>query len=144
MSLVDKVSPGVTRGGLVLVPVGSVNGHGGNVAALRRAVDLLRAEGRDVEWVPCVVPGADAHAGRTETSLMLHLDPARVRRRQIAAGNTDAVADLMPAMIAGGIAAVSPNGVLGDPTGASADEGAILLRDMVARAYARVAVSVSR
>jgi len=37
-----------------------VNGHGGNVGALRAAVALLRSEGRDVAWFPCGVPGADA------------------------------------------------------------------------------------
>ncbi|MFD1236867.1 mycofactocin biosynthesis peptidyl-dipeptidase MftE, partial [Pseudonocardia benzenivorans] len=47
-----------------------VNGHGGNVATLVEAVDLLRYEGRDVGWIPCAAPGADAHAGRTETSLL--------------------------------------------------------------------------
>ena len=33
-------------------------------------------------------------------------------------------------MRAGGVAAVSPNGVLGDPAGASADEGERLLASM--------------
>jgi creatinine amidohydrolase len=33
----------------------------------------------------------------------------------------------MPAMRDGGVRAVSPNGVLGDPAGASADEGSALL-----------------
>ena len=33
----------------------------------------------------------------------------------------------MPALRAGGVSAVSPNGVLGDPTGASAAEGEALL-----------------
>ena len=56
-----------------------VNGHGGNLDALRTAVPLLRAEGRDVAWFPCGVPGGDAHAGRTETSLMLHVEPGAVR-----------------------------------------------------------------
>ena len=42
-----------------------VNGHGGNLDALRSAVPQLRAEGRDVAWFPCAVAGGDAHAGRT-------------------------------------------------------------------------------
>ena len=48
-----------------------INGHGGNITALRRAVSLLRSEGRDAGWCPCTVAGADAHAGHTETSLLL-------------------------------------------------------------------------
>ncbi|WP_181784956.1 mycofactocin biosynthesis peptidyl-dipeptidase MftE, partial [Pseudonocardia pini] len=55
-----------------------VNGHGGNVATLVEACALLRYEGRDVGWVPCAVRG-DAHAGRTETSVMLALAPDAVR-----------------------------------------------------------------
>jgi mycofactocin precursor peptide peptidase len=38
--------------------------------------------------------------------------------------------ELLPEMRAGGVAAVSPNGVLGDPAGASADEGERLLAAM--------------
>jgi mycofactocin precursor peptide peptidase len=105
-----------------------VNGHGGNVSSLVEAVRLLRYEGRDVAWFACAA-GGDAHAGRTETSLMLALDPALVRSER-AAGNTVPLADLLPAMRGGGVAAVSPNGVLGDPAGASADEGERLLAAM--------------
>jgi mycofactocin precursor peptide peptidase len=105
-----------------------VNGHGGNVSSVVEAVRLLRYEGRDAAWFACAA-GGDAHAGRTETSLMLALDPALVRPERTA-GNTAPLADLLPAMRAGGVAAVSPNGVLGDPAGASADEGERLLAAM--------------
>jgi mycofactocin precursor peptide peptidase len=107
-----------------------VNGHGGNASSLVEAVRLLRYEGRDAAWFACAA-GGDAHAGRTETSLMLALDPALVRPER-AAGNTAPLADLLPEMRAGGVAAVSPNGVLGDPAGASADEGEQLLAAMSA------------
>ncbi len=69
-----------------------VNGHGGNGPALVKAVALLRYEARDVAWVPCAVPGADAHAGRTETSLLLHLSPGRVRLSRAEPGNTEPIA----------------------------------------------------
>lgn len=107
-----------------------VNGHGGNLAAVRRAVSQLRSEGHRVDWVPCVVAG-DAHAGRTETSLLLHLAPWLVRRHCAQAGNTRPIAELMPQLRARGVRTVSPNGVLGDPTGATAAEGASLLAQMV-------------
>jgi mycofactocin precursor peptide peptidase len=104
-----------------------VNGHGGNLDALRAAVPLLRSEGRDVAWFPCAVPGADAHAGRTETSLMLHVEPERLVGRRVVPGVTTPIAELLPRLRAEGVRAVSPTGVLGDPAGASAEEGAALL-----------------
>lgn len=119
-----------------------VNGHGGNLEALYAAVDLLRREGRRVDWVPCAVAGADAHAGCTETSLMLHLDPTRVRSDLAEVGNTAPIAGLMPFIRSGGITAVSVNGVLGDPTRASAAEGERVLAQMVARAFDRLDVNV--
>ncbi|GHE09157.1 mycofactocin biosynthesis peptidyl-dipeptidase MftE [Klenkia taihuensis] len=115
-----------------------VNGHGGNLDALRSSVPLLRHEGRDVAWFPCGVRGGDAHAGRTETSLMLHVEPGAVRPELAEAGETAPVAELLPRLRAGGLAAVSPNGVLGDPAGASADEGARMLADLVDRLAAAV------
>ena len=114
-----------------------VNGHGGNIPTLVDAVRLLRYEGRDAAWFACA-PGGDAHAGRTETSLMLALDPACVRPAW-AAGNTASLDDLLPAMRAGGVAAVSANGVLGDPSGASPDEGERLLAAMAAELVAALA-----
>jgi len=116
-----------------------VNGHGGNLDALRRAVPLLRAEGRDAAWFPCGVPGGDAHAGRTETSLLLHVEPAAVRTDRSVPGVTAPIGDLLPRLRAEGVRAVSPTGVLGDPAGASAEEGAGMLADLAARLRAAVA-----
>lgn len=108
-----------------------VNGHGGNVPALADAVRQLRFEARDVAWLPCAAEGADAHAGHTETSLLLHLSPDEVRFDQARPGNSAPLAQLLPAMRRGGIAAVSAVGVLGDPTTASAGEGRRLFAEMV-------------
>ena len=101
-----------------------VNGHGGNLDALRAAVPLLRSEGRDVAWFPCAVPGGDSHAGRAETSMMLHAAPDGVRADRAEAGTTDPIAELLPRLRRDGVAGVSPNGVLGDPAGSNAQEGA--------------------
>jgi creatinine amidohydrolase len=109
-----------------------VNGHGGNVGALRAAVALLRSEGRDVAWFPCGVPGADAHAGHHETGVMLALAPDTVRPDLVAPGNTAPLRELMPAISAGSVRDVSPSGVLGDPTGATAGEGAETVSVIVA------------
>jgi mycofactocin precursor peptide peptidase len=116
-----------------------VNGHGGNTEALSAATALLRYEGRDVAWCPCSTKDADAHAGHTETSVLLHLSPSDVRVDELVPGNTAPLAELMPAMRNGGIAAVSEVGVLGDPTTATATEGARIFAEMVAGCAGRVA-----
>lgn len=113
-----------------------VNGHGGNALAVDGATRLLVEEGREVRWVPCAAPGADAHAGRTETSLLLHLAPNLVRVDRAEAGDARPVQELLPALRRSGVRALSPNGVLGDPAGASAEEGARILEAMVGRALA--------
>ncbi|WP_328398333.1 mycofactocin biosynthesis peptidyl-dipeptidase MftE [Nocardia sp. NBC_00416] len=109
-----------------------VNGHGGNIEALRRAVTLLRAESRDVRlYLPRYA--GDAHAGRAETSLQLSLDPGRVRTERAEPGETRPLAEILPRLREGGVGAVSANGVLGDPTGATAAEGAELLDRLVSQ-----------
>jgi mycofactocin system creatininase family protein len=109
-----------------------VNGHGGNVPAITDAVALLRAEGRECHVWHAGLPGSDAHAGRTETSLMLALAPAEVLLGRGAAGETRPLAEIMPSLRAHGVREVSENGVLGDPSGASAAEGLKLLDSLVA------------
>ncbi|MDA8033140.1 MAG: mycofactocin biosynthesis peptidyl-dipeptidase MftE [Actinomycetota bacterium] len=108
-----------------------VSGHGGNAAPLRRAVGRLVAEGRRARLVAPAFHG-DAHAGRTETALLLALAPSLVRSEQVAAGVTTSLPELLPELRRSGVAAVSPNGVLGDPRGATAEEGHALLEAAVA------------
>jgi mycofactocin system creatininase family protein len=109
-----------------------VNGHGGNVDALRSATATLRGEGRDAAWVSGYRDAVDAHAGHTETSLLLHLWPDCVLLDRVVTGNNQPLAELMPRMRRGGVAAVSPSGVLGDPTTATAAAGAAIFADMIA------------
>lgn len=113
-----------------------VNGHGGNVEALTAAMDTLALEETAVSWVPC--RHGDVHAGRPETSLMLHLAPERVRMDAAEPGAAQPIGELLPRMREGGVAAVSTNGVLGDPRGATAREGAELLARMVREVAAAV------
>lgn len=115
-----------------------VNGHGGNLVGLADAVAGLRRETRDAAWWPCLPPGSDAHAGRTETSLMLRLRSAAVRREQAVAGPTDPVHLLMKRLVAESVRGVSPTGVLGDPAGADATEGEQLLDHMADRLAADI------
>jgi mycofactocin system creatininase family protein len=108
-----------------------VSTHGGNTEAVRRAVARLRAESRDVSvWFPRW--HGDAHAGRAETSLQLALTPDAVRLDRAEAGNTTPIGELMPALRATAVHGVSPNGVLGDPAGASAAEGTAMFADLLA------------
>ncbi|OBJ60743.1 mycofactocin biosynthesis peptidyl-dipeptidase MftE [Mycobacterium sp. 1423905.2] len=116
-----------------------VNGHGGNVGALASAVALLRAEGRDAGWCPCASSGADAHAGHTETSLLLHLSPGDVHTDRWLVGNDAPLSELLPSMRRGGVAAVSRIGVLGDPTTATAVEGRRIFDEMVDNGVRRIA-----
>ena len=103
-----------------------VSTHGGNADAVRRAERRLRAESRDVRaWLP--IWEGDAHAGRAETSLELALAPDRVRPGVAGLRAPRPLTELMPELRRSGVRAVSPNGVLGDPAGASAAEGAALL-----------------
>lgn len=103
-----------------------LSGHGGNAEALSKAVRRLRTEGRDVRtWSPQW--RGDAHAGRTETSIQLALDPGRVHPDRAAAGATATLTSLLPELRRAGVLAVSANGVLGDPAGACAEHGRALL-----------------
>jgi len=120
--IVELVRSADWSSGVVLV-----NGHGGNHEAVDRAVRLLHDEQRRVlAWWPVVRDG-DAHAGETETSLMLAIAPELVHTDAAAPGRTEPITDLIDAIRADGMRAVTPNGVLGDPTGASATHGRALL-----------------
>jgi mycofactocin system creatininase family protein len=119
-----------------------VNAHGGNVRALELAVSQMIAENHDVAWVPCSTVGGDSHAGRTETSLMLHIAPTSVDLGRAVIGNTDSLRSLLPALGQSGVQAVSASGILGDPTGASAADGAALLDAMITDVTQRLSHAV--
>jgi len=127
-----------------------VNGHGGNVGAISDAAGKLRAEGRDCHvWHAGVRPAMlasagltlvpDAHAGRVETSIMLALAPDHVLLGAAAPGDTRPLAEILPDLREHGVGGVSANGVLGDPAGASAAEGEVLLRLLTADLAATIA-----
>lgn len=132
--LVELVqSASVTFSSVVLV-----SGHAGNDEVLCRTAKRMRYEGHRVAYLVPRVSG-DAHAGRTETSLILHLRPALVDTTKAEPGRTEPLADLMDDLRSDGVRAVSPNGVLGDPTGATATEGERIMTDLVAYGLAAIA-----
>jgi mycofactocin precursor peptide peptidase len=103
-----------------------VSSHGGNSWPLRRAMQRLEAERhRSEAWTPRW--GGDLHAGRTETSLMLAIAPDRVDMDRAEPGDRRTAEALLPLLRRDGVQAVSGNGVLGDPGGATAEEGRRLL-----------------
>src|SRR5690606_16269315 len=132
-----------------------VTGHGGNNAALTTvAQDLLAEEpGLQFAWTPLTPVAADAvarmprgevhgHSGEAETAQMLHLAPGLVRTERFAPGTT-ALSELDGL---GRLARrpghpslqlrydrLSPDGVLGDPSRASAGDGAAIVDTIVDR-----------
>lgn len=117
-----------------------VCGHAGNLDPVERATTQLRAEGHSVtnlfpHWPTgdARFPPLDAHAGRVETSIMLHLAPELVRMERAKAGAIEPIRLLLDQLQRNGVSSVSPNGVLGDPQGANAEEGRLLFDDLVDR-----------
>jgi mycofactocin system creatininase family protein len=117
-----------------------VSAHGGNGEALSLVDQRGLAEGDAVLLWAAATPGGDAHAGRTETSLMLAIDEPAVRLHLAEAGRVEPLAEIMPRLRTEGVRPVSSNGVLGDPSGASAAEGRVLLESMTAELSRAVAL----
>ena len=118
--IVELVRSADWSGGVVLV-----NGHGGNRDAVDRAMTTLDRDGRAALPVVAVHPGGDAHAGRTETSLLLALRPDLVRLELAAAGETAPLAVISSRLRAIGVRGVSPERRARRSRPApSADEGA--------------------
>lgn len=125
-----------------------VNGHGGNRDALVAAGAIWREEDLNAAWVPCLpappgpgdtnTPVHDAHAGHTETSLLLHLHRDLVDMASAAPGETAPLAHILPALQEQGVKAVSPSGVLGDPTTATASLGKNYLEEIVSGVIRRI------
>ena len=120
-----------------------LSGHAGNAEPLKAAVAMLRAEGHDADYVLPAWSGplgatVDAHAGHTETSLLLHLAPDTVRLDRAEPGATEPLSGLVSTLMSDGMAAVTANGVLGDPTGADAAHGQQLFEDLVRRTVVRL------
>lgn len=120
--IVELVRSADWSAGVVLV-----NGHGGNALPVQHAVDTLRGEGRKVlAWWPHIRNG-DAHAGESETSMMLAIAPTLVHMSRAEAGRPEPIVDLIDELRDKGVRAVSPNGVLGDPRSATINHGKALL-----------------
>jgi creatinine amidohydrolase len=128
-----------------------LNGHGGNSSLLDVACrDLRVAHGFDTFLLHTLLPpdqggpvaegelGLGIHAGRDETSLMLHLNPETVDMSRGERTIPEWLNSYKHISVAGPVRFgwrsedLSPSGVMGDPTLASAEEGATLFAGMVA------------
>jgi len=107
-----------------------VNGHGGNADAVNAAIRILKSEQRNIaSWWPLIEHG-DAHAGASETSMMLAINPEQVNMAHAEAGSTQPIGEISAQLRSGGVRAVSVNGVLGDPTNATSEHGHNLLSQL--------------
>lgn len=114
-----------------------VNGHGGNVDAIRAAIEVCHHDGRHRvgAWAPDATelgsiapPGVDVvgdlHAGWIETSAMLAVRPDVVGDYASVPPVADAT---WSALRERGVRSVSASGALGDPSAASAELGAQIM-----------------
>ena len=76
---------------------------------------------------------AGPHAEVLETSMMLHLHPELVRMERAARGFTGE--STLDDVLARGMRAITPNGILGDPVGSTAEMGAAVLDAITERLY---------
>ena len=115
-----------------------VTGHAGNTGAMASAVAQLgelvvsfadwpaqraaihRVAEHELGLDPDVV---GTHAGHFETSIMLLLRPDLVRLDRAAPGHIGPATEASALLRREGMAALSPSGVIGDPTGATAAAG---------------------
>jgi creatinine amidohydrolase len=130
--------------------VAIVNGHGGNRGILDNLIHELRG---DFALNACVLhpfdlsgveaERGDVHGGRSETSVMLALDPQRVRRDLIPPGDTPPAAEAIAALIFDRGASfpwrtddprLAVDGVIGAAQSATHELGQAIIDGVVARA----------
>jgi creatinine amidohydrolase len=82
------------------------------------------------------------HAEVMETSMMLHLHPDLVRMERAVPGFTGQAS--LDDVLARGMRAITPNGILGDPVGSTAEMGAAVLEAIVERLHETVTAATPR
>jgi creatinine amidohydrolase len=111
--------------------------HGGNAEALATVAATARAEGDDLRIWLARDAGTESHAGRTETSVMLAIDASLVRMDCVEPA-VELEGDWLARIRTGGVIAVSPTGVLGDPNGADRTQGTAILGRWCAEVVAMI------
>lgn len=117
-----------------------LSGHGTNDAPLRSAILQLRYEFPEARFATMGLwdiservgalyfrDGADIHANQGETSVLAHLHPEMIRPER-----AEDVADVTPGLkFSYAMPATTPNGVVGAPSQASAEDGAAMVSTLV-------------
>jgi creatinine amidohydrolase len=128
-----------------------VNGHGGNADALREvAASVTRNEVASVAavtWFDAVDPDEMGHAGPVETSVVMHHAPNLIREERFEAA-TEGAGDGWGEWVSGtnlayDSAEFTENGVVGDPSTATAKRGAELI-DEAGSALADLLAAVAK
>ncbi len=126
-----------------------VNGHGGNRGILENLMHELFSDFglnacaiHPFELAKAHTTGTDVHGGKNETSVMLAIAPHLVRRENIASSSKPADNDAIAALVfdpgarfpwRSDDARLAVNGVIGEPSAASADIGHAIMEDVVSR-----------
>jgi creatinine amidohydrolase len=109
--------------------------HGGNGRALQQAAGRMGPRGLvirpELEFSPAAflatlgvgVAQSGVHAGLAETSMVLASERALVREERYQAGYVGDLAAIWRVLTTRGLRAATSNGVLGDPTGSTAERG---------------------
>lgn len=147
MDLIDAYQASLRRHGFERFVV--MSSHGGNFHVLARwererkpadtvvlsdigvfdaGFEAIRRFGR--------TDSAGPHAEVLETSMMLHLHPGLVHMDRAEPGFTGKSS--LDDVLSRGMRAVTPNGIIGDPVGATPEMGAAVLDAIVARLHERV------
>jgi creatinine amidohydrolase len=114
-----------------------VNGHGGNVDALREVTATISrqddAYAVAMTWFDAIDAADMGHAGPVETALVRHLDPALIREDRLERARETA-SEKWGEWVRGVNLAVdavefTDSGVVGDPTASDPDQGDRLLDD---------------
>ena len=132
-----------------------INGHGGNGPALHYAAQMINRDARifvcvdsgetsDVDLLSFVETPNDVHAGEMETSTALAVRPHLVRMEQARPAVPSFSSRYLNFSSSRGVTwyaytrSISPSGVMGDPTRASARKGAQMWEVMIAHLAAFV------
>jgi creatinine amidohydrolase len=160
-AMVEQIGDSIYRAGFRKLLI--VNAHGGQPQVMEIAAMALRARHRDFIVVPHFVwrvPHRAAeflsererrlglHAGHAETALVLALAPETVRMAHAVAHlppefPSQVLADRGRAPCAWMVQDLSPNGVVGDPLPATADQGSAIL-DSLAASWAEAITDLHR